>query len=79
MRNNFTRRDTLIHTARVYLAQSRHFATRHRGFSFLLLDWSAKCRRDALAESRQAQEHSQIPHVPKQIDHRQMDLFESNA
>lgn len=30
-----------IHAARVYLAQSRHFTGRTRGFSFILLDWAA--------------------------------------
>lgn len=36
-----------IHCARVYLAQSRHFTRRSRGFSFLLLQWAANCRRRA--------------------------------
>lgn len=38
-----------IHAARVYLAQSRHFTPRHRGFSFVLLQWAANCRRRAMA------------------------------
>lgn len=40
-----TERSALIHCARVYLAQSRHFTGRARGFSFVLLEWSAQCRR----------------------------------
>lgn len=42
-----TTRATCIHCARVYLAQSRHFTIRHRGFSFVLLSWAAKARRRA--------------------------------
>lgn len=38
-----------IHTARVYLAQSRQFTGRARGFSFVLLQWAANARRLALA------------------------------
>jgi hypothetical protein len=38
-----------IHASRVYLAQSRHFTTRHRGFSFVLLAWAANARRRAMA------------------------------
>jgi len=38
-----------IHTARVYLAQSRHFTTRARSFSFVLLGWAANARRRAMA------------------------------
>ena len=38
-----------IHTARVYLAQSRHFTHRARGFSFVLLQWEANARRRAMA------------------------------
>lgn len=38
-----------IHTARVYLAQSRHFTGRARGFSFVLLQWAANARRRAMA------------------------------
>lgn len=38
-----------IHTARVYLAQSRHFTRRARGFSFVLLQWAANARRRAMA------------------------------
>lgn len=34
-----------IHTAKVYLAQSRHFTGRARGFSFVLLGWAANQRR----------------------------------
>ena len=36
-----TERKALIHCARVYLAQSRHFTGRHRGWSFVLLAWAA--------------------------------------
>lgn len=43
-----------IHTARVYLAQSRHFTRRHRSFSFVLLEWAANCRRRIAAERHQA-------------------------
>lgn len=42
-----TDRAANIHCARVYLAQSRHFTGRARGFSFLLLQWAAICRRRA--------------------------------
>lgn len=38
-----------IHSARVYLAQSRHFTRRARGFSFVLLQWAANARRRAMA------------------------------
>lgn len=41
-------RDQLIHCARAYLAQSRHFSRMHRRFSFVLLQWAANCRRDAM-------------------------------
>lgn len=44
-----TERSALIHAARVYLAQSRHFARLHRGFSFLLLQWAGNARRRAMA------------------------------
>ncbi|MCK0507965.1 hypothetical protein [Aromatoleum anaerobium] len=43
-------RTSLIHCARVYLAQSRHFTRRHRGFSFTLLGWAGNARRRAMAE-----------------------------
>lgn len=42
-----TDRAAHIHCARVYLAQSRHFTHRHRGWSFVLLQWAANCRRRA--------------------------------
>jgi hypothetical protein len=48
-----TERSALIHAARVYLAQSRHFTGRHRIWSFKLLAWAAQCRRRA-AGLRQA-------------------------
>lgn len=38
-----------IHTAKVYLAQSRHFTARARGFSFVLLGWAANARHRAMA------------------------------
>ena len=44
-----TTRATLIHCARVYLAQSRHFTGRHRGWSFRLLEWAANKRRQIAA------------------------------
>ena len=44
-----TDRAASIHTARVYLAQSRHFTGRARGFSFVLLGWAANARRRAMA------------------------------
>ena len=42
-------RRELIHCARVYLAQSRHFTGRHRGWSFVLLEWAANKRRQIAA------------------------------
>lgn len=48
-----TARSTLIHCARVYLAQSRHFTGRHRGFSFTLLGWASNARRRAMTEKVQ--------------------------
>lgn len=44
-------RSSNIHAARVYLAQSRHFARLHRGWSFVLLRFAANARRRAMAES----------------------------
>lgn len=41
-------REIHIHTARVYLAQSRHFTRRARNFSFVLLQWAANARRRAM-------------------------------
>lgn len=43
-----TERAAFIHCARVYLAQSRHFTRRHRGWSFRLLEWAGQCRRRAV-------------------------------
>lgn len=40
-------RESNIHCAKVYLAQSRHFTGRARGFSFVLMEWAANCRRRA--------------------------------
>lgn len=51
-----TDRQSCIHCARVYLAQSRHFTSRHRGWSFRLLEWTGQCRRRAMA----------LRHVPAQ-------------
>lgn len=39
-------RESLIHQARVYLRESRSRRTKHRAFSFVLLDWAANCRRE---------------------------------
>ena len=84
-RDDFADRGALIHAARVYLAQSRHFTERHRGFSFLLLDWSAQCRRRAIGESSARAERSRAPYAqictprPVQVDQRQMELFGSEA
>jgi len=44
-----TTRTALLHCARVYLAQSRHFTGRHRGWSFVLLAWAANKRRQIAA------------------------------
>lgn len=47
-----TKRETHIHTARVYLAQARVFFTRKnsdREFGFKLLQWAANQRRKAMA------------------------------
>lgn len=44
-----TDRAANIHSARVFLAQSRHFTGRARGFSFVLLGWAANARRRAMA------------------------------
>ena len=44
-----TDRAANIHAARVYLAQSRHFTRRSRGFSFVLLGWAANARRRSMA------------------------------
>jgi hypothetical protein len=82
-RDDFTLRGTLIHAARVYLAQSRHFTSLHRGFSFVLLDWAARLRAEAM--SRPADVPAAAPRVticgraPRRTDHRQMDLFGSEA
>ena len=43
------KRDAFTIAARVYLAQSRHFTGRARGFSFVLLGWAANARRRAMA------------------------------
>lgn len=48
-------RDTLIHCARVYLAEARR--RRHqREFSFTLLGWAANARRSAAAQPRAAKQ-----------------------
>ncbi len=47
-----TDRAANIHAARVYLAQSRHFTGRARGFSFVLLGWAANARRRAVQAMR---------------------------
>lgn len=43
------KRESLIHAARVYIAQSHHFTRLHRGFSFVILEWAANCRRRAMS------------------------------
>lgn len=48
-----TDRAANIHAVRVYLAQSRHFTGRARGFSFVLLGWAANARRRAVQAMRQ--------------------------
>ena len=81
-RDDFTLRGTLIHAARVYLAQSRHFTARHRGFSFVLLDWAARLRAEAMSklpENNAAQRATICGRAPRLADHRQMDLFGSEA
>lgn len=45
-----TDRAANIHCARVYLAQSRHFTRRHRGWSFRLLAMAANARQRAAAK-----------------------------
>lgn len=42
-----TERESNLHTARVYLAQARHFARRDRPFAFVLMEWAANARRRA--------------------------------
>lgn len=42
-----TDRPALLHYARVLVAQSRHFRTRHRAWSFTLLTWAGNARRRA--------------------------------
>lgn len=44
-----TTRDALIFCARAYLRESRARRIAHRAYSFLLLDWAARCRREAMA------------------------------
>ena len=80
-RDDSTLRGALIHAARVYLAQSRHFTARHRGFSFRLLEWSAQCRRRAHDEARirLAPRVTICGRAPRRADQRQMDLFWSEA
>lgn len=63
-----TTRSLHIHAARVYLAQSRHFARLHRQFSFVLLSWAGNARRRAMQE-RQALD------LPGFLHDRQMSLF----
>jgi hypothetical protein len=50
-----TERQFCIHCARVYLAPSRHFTGRHRGWSFRLLDWAGQMRRRAMTRDLPAQ------------------------
>ena len=46
----FTDRQKSLHTARVYLMQSR--ATKHRGWSFWRLDAAGRARRECLPVQR---------------------------
>lgn len=48
--SKFTARQQALHAARVYLAQSR--ATKHRGWSFWLLDAAGRARRECLPVQR---------------------------
>ena len=80
-RDDLTLRGPLIHAARVYLAQSRHFTSRHRGFSFVLLDWAAQCMRRAHDEARihPAPRVTICGRAPRQADPRQADFLRSGA
>lgn len=49
-----TERTSLIHYARVLIAQSRHFTARHRGFSFTLLEWAGRARRRVMEDRASA-------------------------
>jgi hypothetical protein len=50
-------RDSTLHTARVYLAESRNrLAMGHRGFAFTLLEWAGNARRRAAAMPRHPQQ-----------------------
>ena len=42
-------RELNIHTARVLLAQARHFRLRGSAFAFTLLEWAGNSRRRAMA------------------------------
>lgn len=42
-----TTRETLIRCARAYLRESRARRSLHRAFSFTLLAWAGRCRREA--------------------------------
>lgn len=57
-----TDRSASIHCARVYLAQSRHFTRKHRGWSFVLLGWAANARRRAVEKV------APVPPCPVQFD-----------
>lgn len=48
-----TEREANLHCARVYLAESARRTRTHRGFSFTLLEWVARCRRRVAAVPQQ--------------------------
>lgn len=48
-------RESLIHCARVYVRESRARTRQQRAFSFILLGWAARCRREAVARPRLGQ------------------------
>ena len=81
-RDDFTNRRSLIHVARAYLAQSRHFTSRHRGFSFVLLGWAARLRAEAMSKSPErkvAPRTTICGRAPRRPDPRQADFLRSEA
>lgn len=81
-RDDFTYRGALLHAARVYLAQSRHFTARHRGFSFVLLGWAARLRAEAMSKSPErkvAPRTTICGRAPRRPDPRQAGFFRSEA
>lgn len=61
-------RSAEAHAARVYLAQSRHFRQRHRGWSFTLLHWAGNARRRLAAQIN-------TPAAAMTVQAGQMELF----